>query len=366
MRGQISARHRTVAVAAGATLALLAWYAATSRGTTEDPWPAQLGDQAFWAMVQEFSEPGGSFTAAGGYRSDNLISNERSLQQVMPGLNQFRRSGAYVGVGPEQNFTYIAALEPTIAFVIDIRRENLLLHLLYKALAEESDDRVAFLSRLFGRQRPPGLGAQATAQAIFTAFDRSPWSATLAQATVESVIGRLEGSHGFPLSLTDKAGIADIYARFGEGGPTLRWDSVGGSWIPSYAELMSATDTQGMQRSYLASEEAFQVFRRYQLRNRIVPLVGNFGGKTTLRAVGHYLKSQGAVVSVFYTSNVQAYLGDAQAQFAANVAALPRLESSALIHTAFRMVGSTHSRPDYRTTTVMRPIQAFVESWAAQ
>jgi hypothetical protein len=39
--------------------------------------------------------------------------------------------GVYVGVGPYQNFTYISALDPDIAFVVDIRRKNLLHHLLY-------------------------------------------------------------------------------------------------------------------------------------------------------------------------------------------------------------------------------------------
>jgi hypothetical protein len=123
-------------------LAILAWVAAACRGTADDAWPAQLDGRAFWAMVQKFSEPAARFTPKGGYRPDNLISNERSLQEVMPTLLQARRSGAYLGVGPEQNFSYIVALEPSIAFVIDIRRENFLLHLLYKALAEESADRV--------------------------------------------------------------------------------------------------------------------------------------------------------------------------------------------------------------------------------
>jgi hypothetical protein len=48
---------------------------------------------------------------------------------------------AYVGVGSEQNFTYIAATRPVIAFIVDIRRGNLDLHLIYKVLFELSADR---------------------------------------------------------------------------------------------------------------------------------------------------------------------------------------------------------------------------------
>ena len=44
----------------------------------------------------------------------------------------------YLGVGPEQNFTYIAALRPKMVFIVDVRRGNLHLHLMYKALFEMS------------------------------------------------------------------------------------------------------------------------------------------------------------------------------------------------------------------------------------
>ena len=54
--------------------------------------------------------------------------------------------GIYIGVGPEQNFSYIARLGPAMAFIIDIRQRNRNLHLLYKALFEMSTDRAEFLS----------------------------------------------------------------------------------------------------------------------------------------------------------------------------------------------------------------------------
>src|SRR5262249_43942862 len=82
-----------------------------------DTLPTQLSDQEFWKMSSDFSEPDGSF------RSDNLLSNESYFQYVIPELNGTAKSGqVYMGVGPEQNFTYIAALKPKMVFIVDIRR----------------------------------------------------------------------------------------------------------------------------------------------------------------------------------------------------------------------------------------------------
>src|SRR5579864_6343656 len=91
-----------------------------------------LGDVEFWQMISGFSEEGGVFP------SDNFVSNETWFQHVIPQLLQRTpRGGAYLGVGPDQNFTYIIALRPQVAFILDIRRQNLVLHLLYKALIEQ-------------------------------------------------------------------------------------------------------------------------------------------------------------------------------------------------------------------------------------
>jgi hypothetical protein len=83
--------------------------------------------------VETLSEPGGFF------RSDNFLSNETTYQEVIPELRKrVSPDGVYVGVGPDQNFTYITALRPRMAFIIDIRRQNMLEHLMYKAIIEAS------------------------------------------------------------------------------------------------------------------------------------------------------------------------------------------------------------------------------------
>ena len=131
-------------------------------GAVQQNLPGRLSDSEFWNLVNEYSEPGGYF------RSDNFVSNETAFQRVIPDLKrQIKPGGVYLGVGPDQNFTYVAALQPKLAFIIDIRRQNMLLHLMYKALFELSGTRSEFLSRLFARPAPAGLPKTAEAGRLF-------------------------------------------------------------------------------------------------------------------------------------------------------------------------------------------------------
>jgi hypothetical protein len=141
-----------LALACLVALPLLADSRTTAKGL-----PTRLTDQEFWKLSSDLSEHDGSF------RSDNLVSNELWLQHVIPDLVKTVEPGhVYVGVGPEQNFTYIAALKPSMAFIIDIRRGNLDLQLMYKALFEISSDRAEFVSRLFSRAETLSFHSSAT------------------------------------------------------------------------------------------------------------------------------------------------------------------------------------------------------------
>src|SRR6266581_1475363 len=180
--------------------------------------PAQLTDEVFWQLVTEFSEPSGRFP------SDNFVSNELATQRVLSELTKSRKaSGAYVGVGPEQNFTYIVALHPKIAFIVDIRRQNMIEHLLYKALMEMSYDRAEFLSRLFSRPKPAVLAAEPNVQALFHAYEDAQSSSNLFNANVRLVLDHLEKTHGFQLSSEDEATIRYVYRAFFESGPDLSY-----------------------------------------------------------------------------------------------------------------------------------------------
>src|SRR5689334_25416356 len=91
--------------------------------------PAAFSDKEFWDFFTTMSEEGGSFP------SENFVSNEQTYQYVIPTLQRtLTPNGVYLGVGPEQNFTYIANLKPRMAVIFDIRRQNAMAHLMYKAL----------------------------------------------------------------------------------------------------------------------------------------------------------------------------------------------------------------------------------------
>ena len=302
---RVTTLHRTLLQ----FVALCTFLAVASASRAADTLPPRLSDSQFWDLSAALSEPNGIFL------SENVLSNESGFSLVLPDLQRKAGTGGvYLGVGPEQNFTYIAAVQPKMAFIIDIRRENLLEHLLYKALMELSADRADFVSLLFSRARPQGLSSRATARQLLDAIANAPADARAFQANLKKVQDRLTVQHRFALTKEDVRTIEHLYAVFQNSGPQVDYNSTGPlpggrmDKMPTYADLMTETDDQGRERSYLSDEKRYQYVRDLQLRNLVVPVVGDFGGPSAIRAVGRYVKEHSAVVSTFYTSNVEAYL----------------------------------------------------------
>src|SRR5215475_9591514 len=315
-----------------ATFLLVVQFGLYSATYAADTLPTQLSDQEFWKLSSEFSETDGSF------RSDNLLSNESYFQYVIPQLNEIARSGqVYMGVGPEQNFTYIAALKPKMVFIVDIRRGNLDLQLMYKALFEMSKNQAEFVSRLFAKKQPDGIGPNSTVEEIFSTVQSAPSTDEIYMENLNAIKDHLMKTHGFPLSETDLMGIEWVYGNFTWFGPRINYSSSnqsdGFNNGVTYADLMTATDQDGVFRSYLANEENFNVLKSLETKNLIVLVVGNFAGPKALRAVGRYLKDKEGVVSAFYLSNVEMYLEQDGIWdvFCRNVATLPLDDSSTFI-----------------------------------
>ena len=297
--------------------------------------PERLSDEEFWTLITDLSEANGYF------RSDNLLSNEVWLQYVIPDLLTISKPGrVYMGVGPEQNFTYIAALKPKMVFITDVRRGNLDLHLMYKALFEMSADRVEFVGRLFSRPRPEGLTAASSVREIFRAYSAVQGEQQLYDANYKAIIDHLQKTRKFALTPEDAPGIEYVYQYFFRYGPDLTyWMSGGmgggrgGRNSPTYADLMVATDEAGTLRGYLASEENFNVLKTLHSKNLFVPVVGNFAGPKALRAVGAWIKKHNGMVTAFYLSNVEQYLqmDGIWMDFCRNASELPIDETSQFI-----------------------------------
>jgi len=284
-----------------------------------EPLPTALSDEQFWSLVSSLSEPGGTF------RSENLASNEMYFVQMTRFTNPMKKhDGAYIGVGPEQNFHYIASLQPQIAFIVDIRRENRNLQLMYKALFELSTDRADFVARLFSRPRPDGLSPASSVDEIFASIAQVASSASIFEDNLTAIRGQLLVTHGFPLDQRDLDWIEHVYGAFHSDGPMINfWRSPARAEM-SYVSLMTAKEVDGGPRSYLESEASFNEVKKLQTKNLIVPIVGDFAGTKALRAVGDYIRDHGAVVRVFYGSNVAENLTNNQrAVLCRNLASLP-------------------------------------------
>lgn len=389
---------------------LAATGALAARAAPAQALPDRLADSTFWRMFTQFSEPNGYF------QSDNFVSNEWELQYEIPAVRtRIPAMGAYVGVGPEQNLTYIAAFQPRIAFIVDIRRQNAVQHLLYKALIEMSADRAEFLSRLWSRPRPAGVDSLTLPAQLIGAYEVTPRDSSLLRANTEAALSRLVRHHGFALTPVDSAMLRSLYAAFFTFGPDITYSHragppgssgigiVGGTraytvtiraldsgarvvtrvdtvplrsggfaqyssspWMPSFADLMVADDGAGFNHGWLGSERAYRTVRSYHERNLIVPLVGNFAGPTALRAVGAYLRAHETPLSVFYLSNVEQYLfqvGDDWRRFYENVATMPYDSTSAFIRSVanprFLQPRHPRSRMAQMTASIDGVIRAF-------
>jgi hypothetical protein len=314
-------RKRSLMLVAATALAVLPLW------TRAETLPNTIDDKEFWRLITDLSEPGGRF-------QQQFMSNEDSFQFVIPGLKaNTQKNGVYIGVGSEQNFTYIAAIQPKVSFIIDIRRDNMIEHLIYKAIFELAPDRADFLSRLFSRKRPFALEANTTAKALFDAFQPMEPDPSMYEQNVRAVTDRLVAVHKFPLTDADKADVARILNAFRMAGP-YSLKGTGDITNPTYAQLMAMTDPAGTNQSFLASEENFRIVQKLQRQNAVIPLTGDFAGERTLTSLGQYLKDHDAAVDVFYVSNVERYLFDDFAhgrQFYGNLARLPLKRASTFV-----------------------------------
>jgi len=325
---------------------------ATSSGATSacaQGVPARLDDSTFWRLMNEYSEPWGTF------RSENFVSNETALQWVIPKLvRRVPPGGVYIGVAPDQNFTLVTALRPSIAFIVDIRHQNAVQHLMYKALIETSKDRADFVAKLFARAPLTGVDSTSTASALFEALARRPADSARYRENLRAITAHLTGRHRFALSDSERVSLGCVYGAFFTQGPELTYGYSSecrnpgpygyggyrgyGYRGPTYQSMMTETDSVGVNWSYLGSEKTFRALKEMQERNLIVPLTGDFAGPKALRAVGQWARDHGTKVTTFYISNVEQYLfeqGDEAKRFFENVATFP-VDSTSMFVRSFQ------------------------------
>ena len=339
--------------------------------------PTSLSMPEFRALIYGISEPGQEF------HTDNFISNESSYLHPLPVLHQLDVSnGVYVGVGPEQNFTYIGAIRPQMAFIVDIRRQNMLQHLMYKALFAISHTRADFLSRLLSKplyedlpfiyrliRRPPtwgDSGRDPSIEELVKYFDSVDPVETLYEENLARVKEMVrEYGFGTPEDLNT---VEYVFHAFYKRQLDIRYDHI--IPFPGFRELLTESTLDGKKSGFLADEQKYRYVKDMHYRNLIVPVVGDFSGDQALRGISQYVKERGAIVSVFYTSNVESYLLAAGftvfSRFIENVRQLPIDESSIFIRSFHngsdpRMLSHPDRVGDHPFTTLVQPMNFLLE-----
>jgi hypothetical protein len=358
---------RALAVGALLVLAPAAWSARksfpTDGGALQNP-AAALSDSTFARMVARLSESGGYFD------SDNLLSNESSYLHVLGRMRALGvGGGAYLGVGPDQNFSYMAQVRPRIAFIIDIRRDNLLQQLLFKSVFTKARNRAEYMALLLGRPLPRDSQRwdSATIEELVAWMDSTPASPASATAAQELVIATVK-EFAVPLDDRDLETIGRFHRVFIDAGLDLRYTSHNRpprAYYPTYRQLILERDLTGKQGNYLASESDYRFLKSLQERHLVIPVVGDLAGDHALGAIGKLMTERGDKVSAFYTSNVEQYLmrdGTSFDRFAANLRRLPRDSRSVIIRSYFGggfYRQHPNSVPGYYSAQLLQTLESF-------
>ncbi|MFN7929116.1 MAG: hypothetical protein U0Y68_14455 [Blastocatellia bacterium] len=325
--------------------------------------PDKLTNAEFVRLMTEMSEPGGDFL------SDNLISNETAYLPVLAKLKELNATGgAYLGVGPEQNFTYIAKIRPRIAFILDIRHLAATHHLLYKALFHLSPERGQFLARLLSRPlaKDKPLAANVAVPEMLEYFARTKAEETYFTATLAEVRKTIEKDFGIKLSEFDGKELDYVLRSFKNDGIDIAFRFGGGwSYFPSLREVIAQTDPNGKYGHFLANAEDYEFVRQLQMKNLVIPITGDFGGKKALAAIGDYLRQNNLTVTAYYLSNVEQYLFQDYTfgAFVANVKKLPINDQSLFIRSVLDRYDHPTHTPGHLFTMLMQRIGVFVKDY---
>jgi hypothetical protein len=319
-----------------------------------------LTPQEFTRLIRECSEPGGFF------QSDNWVSNELSYLNVLEPLDQNKiKGGVYIGVGPEQNFTYIAAIKPELAFIVDIREQNRMQHLYYKILFELAETRAEYLSLLFSKPLDPKkdtmLKKNHNIDSLVTYFYQTLPDFKMCDKTLNRVLELLRVKYEFQLTPSEQSELTYVIATFYGYSLDITYTGLQQqrrSRFPSLGDLLQSRTPTGEQKNPFNSDEDYLYLRKMNLENRIVPITGNFGGSKALKAIAQYVTKQKKTVSAFYVSNVEQYLFRNRTDWQhwiENVKALPITDTSVIIRW-------THSAGMYQRNGNTYP-PVFPNSW---
>ncbi len=311
-------------------------------------------DRSMARVMLDLSEP------ESGPPADNLLTNEDSFARVAADVARLvPEGGVYLGVGPDQNFTYIAHARPRLSFILDFRRRNALVHLIHKAIMMLAPDRAGYLARLLARA-PRDRPGPPDAAGLVAAFDRVP----LDRPRLADAIDRVASTLG-PLGVVAEPEwpeLARLQARLA--GPGLESRFLALPMYPTLGRLIGSPDRLGRPGHFLAADATYRSVRAAQLGDRIVPIVADLAGTVALPALAAWLRARSLAVSLVYLSDVEFFLLRAgrHPALVANLARLPLLEGAMLIRASTREIAHPERAPGDSSTTILRPLAPFLEA----
>jgi hypothetical protein len=314
----------------------------------------------FARLFETLSEPSGE------HLSTNYVSNETSYLQVAAALEKRARpGGAYIGVGPEQNLTFIAQVRPSLAFIVDIRRENALLHLLFKAAFHQARTRAHWMSLMLGRSyvAEGDPGARGSVEAVLAHAERGAKTRAGYERIHRELLGVVEGGFGIRLTPEDKKTLRATHDAFFSKQLELKYElAQSGRQYPALRKILTMKSPEGRAGGFLARESSFRFVQRLQRDHRIVPVVGDFAGDRALQGVAREIRRRKLTLSAFYVSNVEQYILEPPQwkRYVRNVEAMPSDERSLFVR-SYLDQGRRHPRQrvGHRTTTLLQRITDF-------
>jgi hypothetical protein len=317
-----------------------------------------LAADRFNAIIHRISEDGGYFW------NDNYVSNEASYLHPLSKMEELGiHGGIYIGVGPDQNFTYIAKIRPRYSFILDIRRQNWLEHMFFKALFHLASDRSHYLSLLLSRPvAPRSFGTETyTVQDLVRYFKTAPADYSLFGATQSRIRSFLNSGCRLNLTEQDLGIIEKIHLAFYSRGLSIKYDFIP---VSTYGDLLMEKDLDGRMQNFLNSPEDFRYIKQSEEENRIIPIVADFAGPHAFKALGTFLKENNEKVKVIYASNVEQYLvrSTEWPNFIQNVKELPLDDRAVFIRAHWsNYISHPEQVAGYQFTQILQWVKPFLD-----
>ncbi|WP_063062495.1 LIC_10091 family protein [Nocardia sienata] len=252
--------------------------------------------------------------APSNYTEDCFVTSELGYSDVIAKCRPApaeTTTGAFVGVGPCQNLTYVGALRPRLALICDSRPDNLLEHLIFKMLVERAADPLDYLLLLFSRtcpQRPPAAELR-TPRDLVDAFENAVISPALYDENLALLRSTAARRWGLQPAHTDRIDYLygeffrrqlDIFV-FGE-------KSDIGEECPTMRDILLATTSTGWNFHFLTDPSRFDYVRQMHLRDRIIPVLGNLCEPDSISLLNDLLEHFGETADTVYLSNIEDHI----------------------------------------------------------